>query len=72
MEETVCRMASKGDEEDKDDAIYDAKYDGSPNPIHELDGQGGSDASVEAQDRNFDQSRTKHVVDLYGHRDLFR
>lgn len=44
----MCGVASKSDEEDEDDAIQNAEYHGSPYPVHESDGKGGSDSSIEA------------------------
>lgn len=48
MEEAVCWVAGKGDEEDEDDAVDNAKDDGSPHPVHKSDGERSSDSSVEA------------------------
>ena len=72
VKEAVCWLASKGDQEDEDDAVASAEEDGRPNTIQECVGKRGSDASVKEQDRDLDQSRTKHIVDLYCHRDLRR
>ncbi len=70
VEEAMCGVACKSDEEDEGDAVDGAEYDGCPDPIHESDGEGGSYPSVEAQDRDFDQGRADHVVDLNGHCNL--
>lgn len=54
VEKALRWIAGKRDDEDKSDAVQDAKNDGCPNPIHKGDREGASNSSVKAEDRDLD------------------